>query len=310
MIKRFDIICVGEALVDFIGHEQGKTINNTRDYHRYLGGSPTNVAMNLARLGLRPAVVASVGEDGFGNYIIQRLQEINIDTTHIKHIPQVPTSTVFVSRSYNTPDFVAYRAADCEILEEQIPDYLIDEASIFHTTCFALSKEPARSAILKKAKRAYRVGCKLSIDINYSEKIWKDREQAIKTIKEYCSFNPLVKISEDDMDRFFNKKVPHEEILNYFHDLGVHMVCLTLGSSGVKLSEKGKPIISLPAIEITEVLDTTGAGDAFWSGFLFAYLKEHPPTVCLEIALRLAALKLQNVGRLPNNINIISEFLR
>ena len=50
-------------------------------------------------------------------------------------------------------------------------------------------------------------------------------------------------------------------------------------------------------------------GDAFWSGFLFAYIKEKPIENCLEVALQLAALKLQNVGRLPDNINILSELL-
>ena len=59
--KEIDILCVGEVLVDFIGHQSGVLINETRDYHRYLGGSPTNVAMNSARLGLKSALVATVG---------------------------------------------------------------------------------------------------------------------------------------------------------------------------------------------------------------------------------------------------------
>ncbi|MEJ6624593.1 MAG: PfkB family carbohydrate kinase, partial [Flavobacteriaceae bacterium] len=58
-----------------------------------------------------------------------------------------------------------------------------------------------------------------------------------------------------------------------------------------------------------KVLDTTGAGDAFWSGFLFAYIDKRTATECLQVALQLAALKLQNVGRLPNNINVLSNLL-
>ena len=75
-IKDIDILCVGEVLVDFIGHQTGVLINNTRDYHRYLGGSPANVAMNSARLGLKSVMVATVGDDGFGDYIFERLGEV------------------------------------------------------------------------------------------------------------------------------------------------------------------------------------------------------------------------------------------
>jgi hypothetical protein len=94
-----------------------------------------------------------------------------------------------------------------------------------------------------------------------------------------------------------------------FHNQGVDTVCLTLGSQGVKLSQKGKEVIQMPAIKIDKVMDSTGAGDAFWSGFLFAHIKEKSIHECLEIALKLAALKLQNVGRLPDNINILSQLL-
>jgi len=308
--RDIDILCVGEALVDFIGHQEGVHINNTRDYHRYLGGSPTNVAMNTARLGLNTTLVASIGNDGLGAYILERLNEVEINIDQIKKIETSPTSIIFVSRSLDTPDFIPYRNADFLITEDQIPTSLLEQTTIFHTTCFALSKNPAQETIIKKAKEAYNLGCQLSIDINYSEKIWQDKENALTIIKEYCSYNPLVKISEDDIARLFGSNLSHDEVFNFFHTLGVDIVCLTLGKNGVKLSQRNKKLIQKPAIKISKVMDATGAGDAFWSGFLFAYLKNHSTEDCLQIALNLAALKLQNVGRLPNNINILSELLK
>lgn len=305
-MKDIDILCVGEVLVDFIGHQTGVLINNTRDYHRYLGGSPTNVAMNSARLGLKSVMVATVGDDGFGEYIFERLNEVGVNTNHIHKIIDKPTSVIFVSRTDGTPDFIPYRKADSFINEDQISNDLLTKTNLYHTTCFALSKKPAQSTILKKAEEAFKLGCKLSIDVNYAQKLWSSQEEAIHIIKAYCKFNPLVKISEDDMLRLFEQKLSHEEIFNFFHSEGVDIVCLTLGSNGVKLSERGKEIIQLPAIKIDIVQDATGAGDAFWSGFLFAFIKEKPIEKCLEVALQLAALKLQNVGRLPDNINILS----
>ena len=307
--KNIDVLCVGEVLIDFIGHQSDVLINNTRDYHRYLGGSPTNVAMNLARLGLKPVMISTVGNDGFGEYIFKRLAEVGVNTDGVKKLENKPTTVIFVSKSEGTPDFIPFRAADYHINEEQITSETLVQTNIFHTTCFALSKEPAQSTILKKAKEAYKLGCKLSIDINYSKKLWDCKEQALQVIKAYCALNPLIKISEDDMLRLFEKKLPHQEIFDFFHNLGAETICLTLGSKGVKLSQKEKNIIEFPAIKVEKVMDTTGAGDAFWSGFLFAYIKEKPIKKCLQVALNLAALKLQNVGRLPDNINILSKLL-
>lgn len=307
--RPIDIVCVGEALIDFIGHQQDSNIDNTRDYHRYLGGSPANVAMNSARLGLNTSLVATIGKDGFGDYILKRLKQVGVNYDCVIESQELPTSTIFVSRTSETPDFVAYRAADYNIRESQISSELLKSTKVFHTTCFALSKNPARQTILNKAKEAYSLGCKLSIDVNYSEKIWRDRIEALKIIKAYCNYNPLVKISEDDISRLFGKEKTYDEVFEFFHNAGVDIICLTIGKEGVKLSKKGHSIISLPAIQIHKVMDATGAGDAFWSGFLFAHIKEHSLEQCLNIALKLAALKLQNVGRLPDNINILSELL-
>ena len=307
--QNIDILCVGEALIDFIGHQTNVTINDTRDYHRYLGGSPTNVAMNMARLGLKSKMIAAVGDDGFGDYIFERFSEVGVDVLNINRVEKKPTSVIFVSRTKGTPDFIPFREADSCISEEQIPESLLKQAKIYHTTCFALSRKPAQTTILNKAKEAYDSGCKLSIDVNYADEIWESKDEALEIIKAYCKFNPLIKISEDDMLRLFGKKLPHQEIFDFFHNEGVDIICLTLGSNGVILSQKDKELIQLPAIKIDMVMDATGAGDAFWSGFLFAYIKEKPVKECLEVALQLAALKLQNVGRLPDNIDILSKLL-
>ncbi|MFP2996779.1 carbohydrate kinase [Spongiivirga sp. MCCC 1A20706] len=309
MNTKIEILCVGETLIDYIGHQTAPSLAETKDYHRYLGGSPTNVAMNMARLGVGTCLVASVGNDGFGKYVLEKLNQARINTNYIKALEDVPTTVIFVSRTTETPDFIAYRQADAMIGPDQLPDELLSHIKVFHTTCFALSKQPAQHTILDAAKRASRVGVKLSIDINYSEKIWPDRQNAIQCIKEYCALNPLVKISEDDMQRLFKKKLNHTEIFEFFHELGVEIVCLTLGSKGVKASHNNT-IISLPAIKIEKIMDATGAGDAFWSGFLFAYIKKNPLEHCLKTALRLAALKLQNVGRLPENVDVLSELLK
>lgn len=303
-MKPIDIICIGEVLIDFIGHEVNTSINRTKDYHRFLGGSPTNVAVNSSRLGLHSILVASCGQDGLGDYVIRKLKANNVNTDFIGKSDTVPTSVIFVSKSTETPDFIPYRQADCEIFENQLPDEIIANAKIFHTTCFALSKNPARRTILNRAKKAAELGLKLSIDINFSERIWPDREEAKQVLSEYLSNDPLVKLSEDDCYRLFASVKSEEFIFDYFHKMGVSTICLTKGKNGVVVSDVEKGLFFQKAIPIEEIKDTTGAGDAFWTGFLFAQLRQYDLNTSITIAQKLASIKLQNVGRLPDDINI------
>jgi fructokinase len=302
--KSIDIISIGEVLIDFIGHEVNTSINRTKDYHRFLGGSPTNVAVNATRLGLKSVLVASCGQDGLGDYVVRKLKSNNVITSQIRKSETLPTSVIFVSKSTETPDFIPYRQADCEIYESQLPDDIIAESKIFHTTCFALSKNPARDTILNRAKKARELGLKLSIDINFSERIWSDREEAKIVLQEYLKNDPLVKLSEDDCYRLFAEVKSEDYIFDYFHHLGASTICLTKGKNGVAVSDLNQGLFFQKAIQIDEVKDATGAGDAFWTGFLFAQIENKNINDCITIAQKLASIKLQNVGKLPDNINI------
>ena len=304
MEKTIDIVCVGEVLIDFIGHEMNTSINKTKDYHRLLGGSPTNVAVNAARLGLKSVLVATCGNDGLGEYIIRKLKSKKVDTSHIVKSKSHPTSVIFVSKSSSTPEFIPYREADCQIQPHQITENLLKSAKIFHTTCFALSKNPARSTIIDSAKQAKTLGLQTSIDINFSEKIWPDREEAKQILQNYLSTNPLVKISEDDCFRLFAEVKTDDFIFKYFHDMGAITICLTKGKDGVVLSNIESGIYNQRALPIDAVKDTTGAGDAFWTGFLYAYLSKKTFEETILIAQKLAVLKLQYVGKLPDDIDI------
>lgn len=307
-MKTIDILCIGEVLIDFIGHEMNTSIEKSKDYHRFLGGSPTNVAVNASRIGLKSMLVASCGNDGLGDYIFRKLKSNQIDVASIKKIDTEPTSIILVSKSTQTPDFIPFRQADCHITMDQLPDELIDKAKLFHTTCFALSKDPARKTILNRAKKAKELGLQLSIDLNFSERIWPNREEAKKVIKDYLLNDPLLKISEDDCYRFFNTIHSEEFIFDYFHNLGVTTICLTKGKNGVVVSDINQGLFFQEAIQIDEVKDTTGAGDAFWTGFLYAQIKGKDIENSISIAQKLASIKLQNIGKLPDFIELENLF--
>lgn len=298
-MKKYALLSVGELLVDIIGTDIQESILHTATFERFQGGSPANMAANMARLGMSTALVSCVGNDNLGIFLKDEVAKTGIDISHIAIDEKQPTSIVIVSRTQGTPDFIAYRTADRMIQSHHIPDSLLLESSIFHTTCFALSQEPAQSAIVDAAKRANNLGCRVSLDANYAIQIWPDRKQAWETISAYCSHNGLVKLSEDDAERIYGYKVLEEQVIKDFHAMGADLVCFTKGADGSTISyEKGSKQIYLDVKPI-EVIDATGAGDAFWAGFLSAWTEGKTVEICANAGGNLAALKLVTKGPLP-----------
>lgn len=297
--RPYALLAAGELLVDLIGHALVNDLSESRDFHRHPGGSPANLASNMARLGGTVALVACVGNDNFGVYLKTRLTDVGVPTDYVATDPLEPTSLVVVSRTTGTPDFIAYRTADRMIQPAHLPDALLVKTALFHTTCFALSRSPAQESLLDAARRAAAAGCQLSIDANYAPQLWPDRAEARRVVTEYLSHGAFVKLSTDDAARLYGQEVADERILNDFHEAGAALICLTKGADGSLLSwERGTQQVVIPGKKL-DVVDVTGAGDAYWAGFLTAWLDGHPYPACAEAGSRLAARKLTTLGPLP-----------
>lgn len=295
------ILAVGELLIDLISTSYAETLDDVTTFERIVGGSPANMASNLGRLGQPAGLVASVGNDDMGNYLYHFVKELSLDTTGV-HQVSFPTTLVLVTKSRQVSNFEAYRLADCQISKEQLPDHLLQSLKVFHTTCFALSKEPARSAILEAASKVAAAGGQLSIDANYASKIWPDLAEARDIVAAYCSYGAMVKFSDVDWERLYSHPIEEPaEAAKFLHSLGAKTVCITLGEKGCFVSnEEGQHFVPSRPIQ---VVDTTGAGDAFWSGFLCAYLDGYNLYQCALAGRRMAEIKLQHFGPLPGKVD-------
>ena len=299
--KKYDILCVGELLIDMMSVDFAEDFSQVEKFKRIQGGSPANLAMNMKRLGNRVRLVASVGKDDMGNYLLQCVEEVGLEKETIARVEQ-PTSMILVTRSKDVSNFEAYRGADCQISAEQLSDELLQSTRIFHTTCFGLSQLPAQENILSAARKANQNEVQLSIDLNYAEKIWKDRKSAQRIVEEYCSYGAIVKVSEVDWGRLYKEQtIDNESVGRHFLHLGAKVVCLTLGEKGIWVFSKEETHF-LPSRPI-EVKDTTGAGDAFWSGFLTAYLDGKTLLACAKTGRNMAELKIQQIGRFTKKID-------
>jgi sugar/nucleoside kinase (ribokinase family) len=299
--KIIDIVSVGELLIDMISIDFADKIDEVESFKRIVGGSPANLAMNMKRLGNTVRLASTVGNDDMGNFLMNYVKNLDLDTSLMRQT-NVPTTLILVSRSKNAPNFEAYRGADAHITMSQLNDEVLSQTSIFHTTCFALSKKPAQTNILRGAKRAVEFGCQLSIDANYAAKIWQNNAEAQRIVAEYCSYGAYVKVSEVDWERLYGTPLTNPEAAaNHFLNLGAKNVCVTLGGDGCFVADtEGGHFLAARKVEVK---DTTGAGDAFWSGFLTARLDGHSVLEAAKAARRMAELKLGHFGPLPSNVS-------
>ncbi|WP_020571408.1 carbohydrate kinase family protein [Neolewinella persica] len=296
-----EIIAAGELLIDLISTEYTDDFRSADTYQRLPGGSPANLAMNLARLGRNVGLVATVGHDDAGGLLIEAVKEAGVDTTRVNRVAE-PTTLILVTKSRAVSDFEPYRLADRFITAAQLD--IPSGVRIFHTTAFALSKEPARSAILNGMEKASEAGVRLSVDFNYADKIWaSDREAGLDTLTKIAAAGGLIKVSEVDFERLFGGAVTdNHAAAQRIMDLGAHLVCLTLGEEGCYVMHQNGAFY-LPARKV-EVKDTTGAGDAFWSGFLAAHLGGHDWEACARAGRGMAELKLGTVGPLTHKVSL------
>lgn len=292
--NHIDLLCVGETLVDFISTERTASLTDANQFTRYLGGSPANIAVTLARLGGRAAVASRVGAGAFGQFLRRELEARHVSTEFLRHDPDYRTTVVFVTRSQGTPDFEVFYGADGELRPEDVPTAAIERAKIIHTSTFALSRNPCRSTISGVLRQAASLGKVVSLDPNYNPQIWPDLAAARSVLTDLYAFVTITKPSLDDAARLFGPGSTPEEYVRQFHGLGPRTVVLTMGKHGTLLSHDDR-VTHIPA-QLVDVVDATGAGDAFWGGFLTAWLDRLAPEQCVRVANAVVAQKLQHIG--------------
>jgi len=302
----YDILAIGETLVDFISHEPANSLRTAREFTRYLGGQPANVAVYAAKLGAKSVILSKISGDRFGEFLAEELQYHGVNTEALLHTDELPTTNVFLTKTTGVPDFQVNRGADVLLNIRDVPEELIQNTQIVHTSCFALSQEPTRSAIRRALRLAKRHGKLVSLDPNYSPRIWPDKIEAWEVLAQIMPYVTVVKPSLEDARRLFDPNMSEKELeiacLDRFHDLGAEVVIVTR-SGGVVTVSDGKSVECVGPLPLIEVDSVIGGGDAFWAGLLVAYLdgKNWPFSICF--AHEIAALKLRQVGHVDTVID-------
>jgi sucrose-phosphate synthase len=303
---RLDLLAVGETMVDFISHEMAHSLRTAGQFSRYLGGQPANVAVYVAKLGGRSAIITTLGSDYFGEYVEDQLQHHGVNTEAVSRTDQAATTNAFVTRTVSVPDFQVNRGADALLTVRQVDEEMIGRARIIHTSTFALSKDPQRLAVRRAMRIGSRLGKIVTLDPNYDPRVWPDKVEAWEVLAEVMPYVTIVKPSLEDARRLFDFNMDEETLeetaLSEFHDLGAQIVILTRSGGVVTVSDHGnvERVGPLPKVQIENV---TGARDAFWSALLMAHLdgKDWPEAV--HFAHEVASLKLRVEGHVERMID-------
>ena len=302
----YEVLGVGETLVDFIATSQSTSLRTAEEFQRFLGGQPANVAVYASLLGSRSAVLSKIGEDRFGEFLEESLQYLGVSTNALLKTNQLPTTSVFVTKTTGVPDFQVNRGADSLLRIRETPEELIKHTRAVHTSCFALSREPSRSAIHRALRLAKRHNKVVSLDPNYNPRIWPDKVEAWEVLAQIMPYITVVKPSLDDARLLFDPNMDEKELetacLDRFHDLGAEVVIVTRSGGIVTISD-GVTVERIGPLPLVSVDSVIGGSDAFWGGLLVAHLdgKSWKEAVCF--AHRIAALKLQNVGHVQKLID-------
>ncbi|AGB41740.1 sugar kinase, ribokinase [Halobacteroides halobius DSM 5150] len=305
---KLDVLTVGEVLVDIISDKLVPSLKEARSFNRHFGGSPANIAMNLKKLGAKSGLLSKVGADGLGDYLIKKLETSGVDTRGIVRDSHYNTSAVLVTQSKATPEFIAYRDAEKYITKEDIKEGLISEAKIIHLSTFALAAPVTRQTLLEIVEIAQKERKIVSLDPNYRPQLWEGNKKGQEFIKKLLSKVNITKPSLDDAKAIFGLATP-KEYIQKFHQAGAELVILTLGADGVLVST-GEEIKRLDTFA-TKVVDTTGAGDAFWSGLYSSLVTGDKLERAIKVGNATAALALQEVGAitdLPTKDKVVQEF--
>lgn len=273
MAKKYDVIALGELLIDFTMNGQSEQGNNM--FEACPGGAPCNVLALLNKMGKKTAFIGKVGKDQFGALLRDTITEAGIDASNLMVDENVNTTLAFV---HTFPDgdreFSFYRnpGADMMLTADEVNPEVVKDTKVFHFGTLSMTHEGVREATKKAVETAKANGCLVSFDPNLRPPLWSSLDLAKEQMEYGFGKCDILKISDNEI-RFVSGKEDYDEGIAYLQETyNIPLILLTMGKDGSRAYYKGmrveRPGFSVKAIE------TTGAGDTF-CGSSLNYLVDH-----------------------------------
>lgn len=274
-MKNYDVIALGELLIDFINNGSSKQGNPL--FEANPGGAVCNVLAMLNKLGHRTAFIGKVGQDMFGVRLKAVLDEINIDTTNLLMDKEVRTTLAFVSNDESGErSFSFYRnpGADMMLRAEELDEEEIKSARVFHYGTLSMTHEPVRTATQQALNIAKENGLLLSFDPNLRESLWDSLETAKEQFDYGMRYCDVLKISDNEIQWFIGKEDFDEGIAILQEKYHIPLILLSMGKDGSRAYYDGMKV-EIPGFIQKNTIETTGAGDTFMGSCLHFILEKN-----------------------------------
>ncbi len=263
------LYAIGEALIDFIPEENGKSIKDICGFRPAVGGAPANVCGAFCKLGGKAGMITQLGNDPFGDKIAEEFTQYGIDCSHVLRTDKANTSLAFVAlKEDGNREFSFYRKPGADMLLEA--DLLQKEwffdAYALHFCSVSLGDFPMKQAHEKAITYAKEAGAMISFDINLRPALWENTDALKQAVWEFLPKAHVLKISDEELE-FVTGKTNIEEAKQALFVGNVELIVYTKGAEGAECFTKKAQAESVG--NKVKAIDTTGAGDGFIGSFLY-----------------------------------------
>lgn len=277
--RRIDVIAMGRSCIDLYAHEIGVPITGVRSFDAYVGGCPTNVSVGVRRLGLRSMLLTAVGADQVADFVLHFLAGEAVDLTAVARKPDRRTSAVILT--IQPPDrfpltFYRDNCADVALTVDDVDRTPIAEARVLFVTGTGLSREPSHTATLYAQEQARAADVRVVLDLDYRADQWSDVRTYGAAVRSAAARSCMVIGTEDEIRAAAGGSGSVDEAVPMLLATGAPTLVLKRGELGARLYRQSVPATDVPPFQVN-VLNVLGAGDAFASGLLYAWLQGWPP---------------------------------
>lgn len=272
--KQFDVVTLGELLIDFT--ENGISDQGNQLFEANPGGAPCNVLAMLTKLGKKTAFIGKVGNDMFGRRLKDSLEEVGIDTRNLVMDEEVHTTLAFVHTFEDGDrDFSFYRnpGADMMLTKEEVQDELIKSSRIFHFGTLSSTHEGVREATRHAIQVAKENGLIVTFDPNLREPLWKNLDDAKAEIEYGMSQCDVLKISDNEVEFMTGTNDYTAGVAKIRERFDIPLILVTMGKEGSRAYYDSRIVEAAPFLQ-ENTIETTGAGDTFCASIL-NYVLEH-----------------------------------